>query len=339
MSPAVDSQRPPQRENAFHSLRTAFATLSLVLQPPRPLSRNSHVAVLAISSPSELPRIEEAVQKLEQSGLKVTLAGNIAATGNHSYLAGSDDDRVETFNRFLRSAEYDGYFFARGGYGAGRILDRLDYDAIAANPRPIIGFSDLTALHQAIAVRCNVGTFHGPMVNLDFFNGLSPDIERWFWSMLGGEAPLQWGFDRKQVLQEGEAEGVLFGGCLSIITSLVGTPYDFWVDDGIWFFEDVEEPPYRIDRMLTHLRLSGRFRRVRGVVVGRLKDCGSETEIDALLREFFGSLAIPVVRDLPFGHYGDNLLLPIGAPVRLSTGERAFTVTRPAVARNEASAG
>lgn len=315
-------------------MRTAFAIVLVVLQRPRPLSRNGHVAVLAISSPSELPRIEEAAGKLESAGLRVTLAPNIGEKGDHTYLAGSDDLRAETFNQFLRSAEYDAYFFARGGYGAGRILDRLDYDAIRSNPRPIIGFSDLTALSQAIARHANTVSFHGPMVNLDFFNGLSPDIERWYWSMLGGEAPLTWNFDRSQVVLEGEAEGVLFGGCLSITTSLIGTPYDYWIDDGIWFFEDVEEPPYRIDRMLTHLRLSGRFRRVRGVVVGRLKDCGSEAEIDTLLREFFGSLSIPVVRDLPFGHYGDNLLLPVGVPVRLSTPGAAFTVMEPAVARS-----
>lgn len=310
-----------------------------MLQRPGPLSRSSRVAVLALSSPSELPRIQEAVAKLEAAGLRVTLAGNIATAGNHSYLAGSDDERAETFNHFLRSPEFDGYFFARGGYGAGRVLERLDYAAIAANPRPIIGFSDLTALHQAIALRANVVTFHGPMVNLDFFNGLSPEIERWFWSMLGGEAPLVWNFKRDQVVLEGEAAGTLFGGCLSITASLLGTPFDYWVDDGIWFFEDVEEPLYRIDRMLTHLRLSGRFRRVRGVVVGRLKDCGSEAEIDGLLREFFGSLAIPVVRDLPFGHYGDNLLLPIGVPVRLNTGESTLTIAEPVVARSEVSAG
>jgi muramoyltetrapeptide carboxypeptidase len=280
-----------------------------------------------------MPRIEEATRKLEAAGLRVTLAPNIAAAGEHSYLAGNDALRAETFNQFLKSEAYDGYFFARGGYGAMRILDRLDYDAIAANPRPIIGFSDLTALNQAIAVRCNLISFHGPMVNLDFFNGLSPEIERWFWSLLAGEAPLRHSFAREQVVLDGEAEGTLFGGCLSLTNSLIGTPYDFWVDDGIWFFEDVEEPVYRLDRMLTHLRLSGRFRRVRGVVVGKLKDCGEAAEIDLLLREFFGSLAIPVVRDLPFGHRGDNLLMPVGARVRLSTDETSLTVVEPVVAR------
>jgi muramoyltetrapeptide carboxypeptidase len=280
-----------------------------------------------------MPRIEQAVRNLEATGLRVTLAPNIAAAGEHGYLAGNDDLRTDTFNQFLKSDEYDGYFFARGGYGAMRILERLDYAAIAANPRPIIGFSDLTALNQAIAIRCNLVSFHGPMVNLDFFNGLSPEVEEWFWSLLGGEAPLRHSFGREQVVLDGRAEGTLFGGCLSLTTSLIGTPYDFWVEDGIWFFEDVEEPVYRLDRMLTHLRLSGRFRRVRGVVVGKLKDCGEAAEIEALLREFFGSLAIPVVRDLPFGHHGDNLLMPVGARVRLSTDEASLTVVEPVVAR------
>lgn len=298
---------------------------------PRGISRSSHIAVLAMSSPSELPRIEEARAKLEERGLRVTLAPNIASYGEQTYLAGTDDERTSILNAFLCSPEFDAFFFARGGYGAMRILERIDYTAIAANPRPIIGFSDLTAFHQAVAARAGVTTFHGPMLNLDFFNGLSPDVEQWFWAMLAGKAPLTRALDASQVVSEGVAEGVLFGGCLSLTTSLTATPYDFWVDDGIWFWEDVDESLYRLDRMLTHLKLSGRFRSLRGVIVGTLKGCGSPAEIDALLRDFFGSQAIPVVRDFPFGHEGNNLLMPIGAAARLDTRELAFTVTSPAV--------
>ncbi|HKO56330.1 MAG TPA: LD-carboxypeptidase [Thermoanaerobaculia bacterium] len=301
-----------------------------MLQRPRPLPRNGHVAVLAASSPSDLPRIALGVANLEAYGLRVTLAENVDHR-YRGYLAGSDDERVSILNRFLRSDEFDGFLFARGGYGAMRILDRVDYAAIAANPRPMIGFSDVTALHQAMAIRSGVASFHGPMVNLDFHDRLSPDIERWFWSVLAGEAPLTWRFEASQVVAPGEAEGVLFGGCLSLTTSLTGTPYDYWIGDGIWFFEDVEEPIYRIDRMLTHLRLSGRLQGIRGVVIGKLKGCGKEEELQPFLSEFFGSLAIPVVRDLPFGHHGDNLLMPIGARVRLSTPESAFTILEPAV--------
>jgi muramoyltetrapeptide carboxypeptidase len=135
------------------------------------------------------------------------------------------------------------------------------------------------------------------------------------------------------VVCEGGAEGVLFGGCLSLTTALTGTPYDFWIDDGIWFFEDVDEPLYRVDRMLTHLRLSGRLKKIRGVLIGKLKNCGNEAELHALLLDFFASHRIPVVRDLPFGHHGDNLVMPVGAPVRVSTRDCTFTVTQPAVQR------
>ena len=286
--------------------------------------------MLAISSPSETPRIAQAVKRLEARGARVTIADNIAHS-HRGYLAGGDDERASLLNQYLRSAEFDAFTFARGGYGAMRILDQIDYDAIRNNPRPVIGFSDITALHQAMATRAGVASFHGPMVNLDWFNGLSPGIEEWFWSMLGGAAPLSRDFARTSVVCEGEAEGILFGGCLSLTAALIGTPYDFWIADGIWFWEDVDESPYRIDRMLTHLRLSGRLEKIRGIVIGMLKGCGSESEIDALLHETFDPYAIPVVRDLPFGHQGDNLLMPIGSPVRLSTATLQLTVTAPAV--------
>ena len=297
---------------------------------PRALSRNAHVAVLAISSPSEPERIQQGVENLRSRGLRVTLADNIGHS-HRGYLAGTDDERVETLNRYLNSEEYDAFLFTRGGYGAMRILERIDYDAIRRNPRPVIGFSDLTALHQAMAIHANVASFHGPMVNLDFYNGLSQEIERWFWSLLGGGAPLTHTLTRNQVVCDGEAEGILFGGCLSLTNDLIGTPYDFWIDDGIWFWEDVDEPTYRLDRMLTHLGLSGRLKKIRGVAIGKLKGCGSEAEIDALLHETFDPYGVPVVRDLPFGHHGDNLLMPIGAPVQLSTSSLKLTVTQAAV--------
>jgi muramoyltetrapeptide carboxypeptidase len=285
-----------------------------------------------MSSPSELPRIEAAARTLESRGLRVTLATNIAHR-NRGYLAGDDAERLAELNRYLNSDDIDAFFFARGGYGAMRILEGIDYDAIAANPRPIVGFSDITALHQAVAVRCGVGSFHGPMLNLDWANGLPAGIEEWFWSMIGGDAPLTHRFERTQVVIDGEAEGVLFGGCLSLTTALTATPYDFWIDDGIWFFEDVDEPVYRLDRMLTHLRLTGRLKEIRAVVIGKLKGCGSDAEIEALLHEFFASSNIPVIRDLPFGHHGDNLLMPIGVPVRVSTRDLTLTFAQPAVQR------
>ncbi len=303
-----------------------------MLTLPRALPPNGHIAVCAISGPSKLERVRLGAERLERRGYRVSLAPNI----DHNfrdYLAGLDDERVEELNHYLRSDDVDAIFFSRGGYGAMRVLDRIDYEAIRRNPRPIVGFSDITALHAAVALRANVASFHGPMLNLDFHDGLTPDIEEWLFAVLSGAAPLTHRFAPEQVLCDGDAEGVLFGGCLSLTTSLTGTPYDFWIDDGIWFWEDVGEEAYRLDRMLTHLDLSGRLRRIRGVLIGKLKGCGSEPELTLLLREFFGSRGIPVVRDLPFGHFGNNLLMPIGAPVRVSTSDGAFIITAPAVQR------
>jgi muramoyltetrapeptide carboxypeptidase len=297
---------------------------------PRPLHPNSRVAILAASSPSELPRLDEAIRHLEAYGLQVTLASN-AGHQWRGYLAGTDEERIAELNHYLRSDEYDGFLFARGGYGAMRILGEIDYTALRANPRPVIGFSDVTALHQAMALHAGVAGFHGPMVNLDFFHRLSPPIDTWFWSALRGDAPLVHHFEADQIVEDGEAEAILFGGCLSLTASLIGTPYDYWIDDGIWFWEDVDEAPYRIDRMLTHLRLSGRLKNVQGVIIGKLKGCGSDAEMLALLREFFGSRGIPVVRNFPFGHFGDNLLMPVGRRVRVSTTDRTFTITEPVV--------
>jgi len=303
-----------------------------MLTLPKALLPNSHIAVCAISGSANIERVRLGAEHLRRRGYRVTLADNI----DHSvrdYLAGPDDERVGELNHYLNSDDVDAIFFSRGGYGAMRVLDRVDYDAIRRNPRPIVGFSDVTALHQAVAVRAGVASFHGPMLNLDFHDGLSADVEEWMFDVLAGNAPLTHRFERAQILADGEADGILFGGCLSLTTSLIGTPYDFWIDDGIWFWEDVGEEPYRLDRMLTHLDLSGRLRSIRGVLIGKLKGCGSEPEVMALLREKLGSRGIPVVRDLPFGHFGNNLLMPIGASVRVSTKDGAFTITAPAVQR------
>jgi len=299
---------------------------------PRALPPSANIAVLAASGPSDRARIEQGAAAIERRGHRVVLAGNLDARF-HGYLAGSDDERAEELNRFLRDPQFDAFFFARGGYGAMRILDRVDYAAIAANPRPVLGFSDVTALHQAMAARAGVAGMHGPMLNLDFREGLSSDIESWLWAVLGGEAPLTRAFAPDDIVCEGQAEGILFGGCLSLTTALTGTPYDFWIDGGVWFWEDVDEPVYRIDRMLTHLRLSGRIQNIRGVIIGSLKNCGSDAEMLDLFRDFFGPFAIPVVRNLPFGHQGNNLVMPIGASVRLSTSDHAFTITEPALTR------
>ncbi|MFA6955862.1 MAG: LD-carboxypeptidase [Thermoanaerobaculia bacterium] len=304
------------------------------LRLPRALLPGGTIAVLAIASPSAKERIEPAAAALRARGFDVRIASN-SYVRVRGYLAGDDAVRLDSLNSALRDDDIDAIFFARGGYGTMKLLDGVDYAAIARDPKPVVGYSDITALNQAMASRAGVASFHGPMLNTDFFEGLSREVDEWLWAGLSGASPLVWRFDDANVLAQGEAEGSLFGGCLSLTTALLGTPYDFWIDGGIWFWEDVTEPAYRIDRMLTTLRLSGRLAALRGVVIGKLRECGvgEHDELETLYSEFFGSLGIPVLRDMPFGHFGNNLLLPIGRTVRLDTRGRTMTVTEPVVER------
>lgn len=273
----------------------------------------------------------EAAEKIRERGFNVELAPNIAVRDR--YLAGSDDGKLEVLHRWLADSTFRAFLFSRGGYGLMRILDRIDYSLFERDPRPMVGFSDVTALHQALAVR-GFASFHGPMLNSDFYDNLSPAREEWFWRMLEGAPGMTYQFDDDVVVaSEGTATGTLFGGCLSLTHALLGTPFDYWPEGGVWFWEDVEEPTYKIDRMLTALRLSGKLQSIQGVLVGKLKDCGASDpeELDHLLDEFFGPLGVPVVRQLPFGHYGDNLTLPIGSVVRVDTRERTLLFPESAV--------
>lgn len=304
----------------------------MLLTRPNALPPGGHIAVLAASSPADRERVELGGAFLEERGYRVTYAEN-AFTRARSYLAGSDAERAATLNRFFSDDRYDAFFFTRGGYGAMRILDQLDYEPLRRNPRPVIGYSDVTALHQALAVNPRIASFHGPMLNFDLAERLSLPHEEWLFRALAGDAGLTYHFEERDVVAHGTAEGVLFGGCLSLTYALLGTPYDFWIDGGIWFWEDVTESTYRIDRMLTALRLSGRLQRIRAVLVGRLKECGGPApgELDPMINEFFAPLGIPVIRELPFGHHGDNLLLPIGATVRVNTNDKTIVFPDPLV--------
>jgi muramoyltetrapeptide carboxypeptidase len=305
---------------------------------PAPLPEGGHVAVLAISGPADETRILTAVAGLRSRGFRVTVSENAFARGPREYLAGDDSARAGAINDALANPDLDAFLFTRGGYGAMRILDSIDYELVRRDPRPIIGYSDITALHQAVATRAGVTTFHGPMLNTDFHDGLSPSVDAWMWRMLRGDSPSTFTFDRSNVLVSGTGDGILFGGCLALTTSLIGTPYDYWVPDGVWFWEDVAEPLYKIDRMLTHLRLSGRFQSLRGIILGQLRECGEDNpgDLDSLVMDFFGDLGVPVVRGLPFGHFGNNLLLPIGQRVHLDARSCSLTFPDPAVHAGDA---
>lgn len=250
------------------------------------------------------------------------------------YLAGSDAQRAADFNDAARDPAVRGIFALRGGYGTMRILDAIAYDALAADPKVVLGYSDLTALLNAVTQKTGLVTFHGPVAGLSEFTEretawLSRAVMR---AEALGELPAA----QSSILRPGSARGVLRGGNLSLVTALLGTPYEIDARGALLILEEVEEPPYRIDRMLTQLRMSGAFSRAAGVLLGTCKKCDVDEQhpyaampLARTLQDRLGDLGIPVLADLPIGHAGEQWTLPIGLEARIENG-RVF-VDSPAV--------
>lgn len=238
----------------------------------------------------------------------------------------------------------------RGGYGSGRLLELIDWDLLRANPKVLLGHSDLTALLNAVHERAGMVTFWGPMAGYDLGRSPSPFKIRHLRTVtsrtdtpslrLPGSAPSP--HRKLRVISPGTAEGRLVGGNLSIIASLIGTPYELQTAGNLFFFEDVDEEPYKIDRMLNQLSLAGKLKDVVGIIVGRCVDCESSGRmkhsfpLSAVLQHWLAPLGVPVIYGLPIGHESDKLTLPIGVMARLEAGDRpAVTLLEPAVKKLE----
>ncbi|HET6894180.1 MAG TPA: LD-carboxypeptidase [Candidatus Baltobacteraceae bacterium] len=285
------------------------------------LREGDTVALIApagpLASDEEFARAQDVVRSF---GLVPRIGRN--ARAKRGYLAGSDAQRVADFNEAARDPQVRGIFALRGGYGTMRILDALDYDALAADPKVVLGYSDLTALLNAVTQRTGLVTFHGPVAALSSFS----DTEReWLRRAVMQPHPLG-ALDAPGacVVAEGSSHGRLCGGNLSLVAALTGTPFEIDTSGALLFIEEVEEAPYRIDRMLTQLRLSGALSCVAGVLVGRCANCDVGADhpyagmpLAQTLRDRLGDLGVPVVTDLPIGHRGEQWTLPIGARARI----------------------
>jgi len=213
---------------------------------------------------------------------------------------------------------------ARGGYGTLRLLDRIDYSLILNNPKIIVGYSDITALLLAIYKKTGLVTFHGPVAReLDKNNGKNLEV---FLKVASGDKVLSVSLLEGMTLNKGRATGILLGGNLSLICHLVGTPFLPSLKDIILFVEEKGEPLYRIDRMLTHLKLSGAIDDLAGLAVGSFEGCGDVSEIENLLEDNFAGRGFPIISGLPVGHGSENITLPMGLRVELDTGAKVISV-------------
>jgi muramoyltetrapeptide carboxypeptidase len=252
--------------------------------------------------------------------------GTYAKASMLGYLAGTDEQRAADFNEAARDPGVRGIFALRGGYGTMRILDQIDYDAIARDPKVIVGYSDLTALLNAVTRQTGLVTFHGPVAALSQFSPL--EIQALRAAVMTPEPLGVLQAPEAQTLAGGVAGGRIAGGNLSLLAALTGTPHEVDTSGALLVLEDVDEPPYRIDRMLTQLRMSGALMRAAGIIAGGWTNCGVTED---LLHDRLGDLGVPIVTETLIGHIEEQWTLPIGAYAKLDAGARTLTFDEPAV--------
>jgi muramoyltetrapeptide carboxypeptidase len=309
---------------------------------PRRLSPGDLVGlVLPASQAFEASTIELAREQLEAIGFRVRVGAH--ARARHGYLAGTDEQRAADLNAMFDDPEVRGVFAQRGGWGSPRLLPLLDFDAIRGNPKVFVGYSDITALLNAIHQQTGLVTFHGPVAatnirpyTLDHLRRaiMRPEPLGTLENPPKEEGELVNRDYRILTLAAGRARGRLVGGNLSLIAALMGTPWELVTDGAILILEDIGEELYRVDRMLTQLQQTGKLDRVAGVVFGYCTDCpvkGPSLSLEELLHERFAGLGVPAMAGLAFGHVRQMVTLPIGLEGILDAGAGTLTFDQAAV--------
>lgn len=291
---------------------------------PSPIQPGDLVAVVAPSGPPSEELVRLGLHFMKRKGFNIVTGRHLSK--RYGYLAGTDDERIEDLNDALRNPLVKAVVFARGGYGAMRILNSIDCDAFCGHPKILLGMSDITVLHMSLYGRCGLVTFAGPMLADQIADGLDPISETSLLKAL--TEPLQGRelFDgvegHLRILRPGRATGALLGGCLSLITALMGTPHLPDLTGSILFVEDVHEPPYRIDRMFTQLMLAGVLDRLGALILGHFvgpDDSDVLSECERIVMELTSSSQIPIVSGFQHGHKLPNITIPNGIRVELDT--------------------
>lgn len=303
---------------------------------------------LGIISPASAPpdpkNIDRSIAVLERMGFKTKLAPN--ARKRWGFLAGSDRERASDLMKMFSDPRVRAIICVRGGYGTARLLRHIDYRVIRANPKIFVGYSDITSLHCAFLVEANLISFHGPMLNSDFVKKDFPDFTLVsFLKTLMQAAPagsIRKGYQDKtiKVLRRGTVTAPLIGGNISILCASLGTPWQPSFKNKILFFEDLDEVPYRFDRMLTQLLNAGVLEQVAGVAIGVNANCFDPNAkgtreyrqtCEDVFRERLLPLKVPVVMGLPFGHVPLNATLPVGARATLDAIKGDLLISEAAV--------
>jgi muramoyltetrapeptide carboxypeptidase len=298
---------------------------------PKALNFGDTIGIVAPAGAFDKSRFDMGIARIHEMGFATKVDEGVYE--RCGYLAGDDQHRAAQFNAMAADDQVQAIMCARGGYGVLRILDKLDYSVFSNYPKPLVGFSDITALHQAIQLRTGLITFHGPMVTTIAFSD-SATQRSWRQTLTGG-FDYSTALSELRILNAGSADGILTGGNLATLCHLIGTPYAVDYSGAILLIEDVGEAPYRIDRMLTQMKMSGVLDDISGLIVGTFENCGPSDDIDALVMDRFRDFDIPIISGMPVGHGKENLTVPLGARIRLYTQGPEISLLEPVFMESE----
>ncbi len=293
----------------------------------RGLKRGDLVALICPAGKIEEKKLQTAIQNIESLGLQHTYHPSVLH--QHGYLAGKDHHRIADIHRHYADPKVKAIWCIRGGYGTARIIDHLDYKLIAKNPKPLIGYSDVTALMQAIYQETGSPCFHGPVIG----STLSDYTRTHLYPLFHPDQAfdIQVKHDDYQVIYPGQVKGSLCGGNLTLLASLCGTKYQLNAKNKIVFLEDIGEEPYRIDRMLTQLISSGSLDGARAVLFGIFKGCEPEDEhsftLMEVLKDRMKRLQLPSAYGFPIGHIKNQCTLAIGKEVQVDIKDGTLKIT------------
>lgn len=294
-----------------------------------PLSAGARVALVAPAGPIRIPAdLDRAITNAANLGWEPVVGRHVRE--RDGYLAGSDQERLADLNAAIRDDRIDAIWCLRGGYGVMRLLDGIDYETLTKRPKAVIGYSDITALHCALRTRCRLISVHGPTAR----SKLTPFAERSLRHATRRDADCCGTADAAATIVGGRARGRLLGGNLALLAAVHGTPYEPDYTGAILVLEDVNEAPYRVERMLLQLRLSGALQRCAGLAFGSFtntgesknRDLGGTRPLNDVLREAARSAGVPALCNVPVGHIDDQWSLPLGMEAELDADARTLTV-------------
>lgn len=305
--------------------RPAMKMTRDMIRPPRLLPGGT-IGIAAPASPFDRVLFEQGMAVIESRGYQARCPAGVYA--RKRYLAGGDRQRAELLGRLFADPEVGAIICARGGFGSMRTLAHVDFDGIGQHPKVLVGFSDITALLNVLWDRCGLVGFHGPVVtSLAETEGQTVDS---LFDAIASAHHVDMVAPDGKTLVPGRVTAPLVGGNLTTLCHLTGTPFSPTFAGTILLLEDINEAPYRIDRMLSQMRLAGCFNGLAGIVLGAFSGCGSADDLSAIVEDIFAPLAVPIFSGLAVGHNPVNLTVPIGLTATLDAGQRRLSFREPA---------